>query len=153
MPPLENFSVRTPHLYFFDPQHATQVLEDLLNTIDLKTVLESPEVSALLPIPVAIVIGRVLGAWLQSFHLWVSEPAQAVLKYVSGDNSPMRKTRYAISYGAFLDVVKRFPDVWEGKQEVLEQVRDMAIAEYAKTSHDSPGKNWGLIHGDFWTGK
>jgi hypothetical protein len=152
-PPLENFLVRTPRLHYFDPKTATQVLEDLVGTIDLKTVLQSPEVSVLLPPLFAVTIGRVLGSWLRSYHSWVSEPAQAGLKDVPGDNESMRKIRFDISYGAFLDVVQKFPAVWEGSQKLLEQVRDMAITEYAKISKDSREKGWGLIHGDFWTGK
>jgi hypothetical protein len=152
-PPLEDFLVRTPRLHYFNPETATQVLEDLVCTIDLKTVLESPEVSVLLPPLIAVTVGRVLGSWLESFHLWVSEPGQATLKDVLGDNEPMRKIRYDISYGAFLDIVQKFPDIWEGSKKTLEQVRGMATAEYAKTSKHSAEKNWGLIHGDFWAGK
>jgi hypothetical protein len=152
-PPLENFLVRTPRLHYFDPKTATQVLEDLVGTIDLKTVLESPEVSVLLPPLIAVTVGRVLGSWLRSFHSWVSEPAQVGFKNVLGDNEPMRKIRYGISYGAFLDIVQKFPDIWEGSKKTLGQVQGMATAEYVKTSKDSTEKNWRLIHGDFWTGK
>ncbi|KAI9678372.1 MAG: hypothetical protein M1822_008018 [Bathelium mastoideum] len=64
----------------------------------------------------------------------------------------MRKLRYAISYGAFIDVVQKFPQIWEPKKKALEEVRDMATAEYAKTPQDNVDENWGIIHGDFWTG-
>jgi hypothetical protein len=29
----------------------------------------------------------------------------------------------------------------------------MAIADYANTSEGKVGKDWGIIHGDFWSGK
>jgi hypothetical protein len=144
-PPVKNFSIRTPRLY--------QFLEDLTDTIDVKTVLESPEVSNVLSGSISTAMGHAVGAWLWSFHSWVSEPAQSGLEKVMGDNTPMRKIRYAISYGAFLDVVQKFPEIWEAKKKALEEVRDMATEEYAKTPQQNPGKNWGIIHGDFWAGK
>ena len=42
-PLVESFSIRTPRLYLFDRKTDTQVLEDLADTIDVKTVLESPK--------------------------------------------------------------------------------------------------------------
>jgi hypothetical protein len=65
----------------------------------------------------------------------------------------MRKIRYAISYGAIIDIVQKFPEIGEEKKEVLEEVRDMATAEYEKSPQENIGGNWGIIHGDFWTGK
>jgi hypothetical protein len=67
----------------------------------------------------------------------------------------MRNIRYTISYDAFIDVVQNFPDIWEreGHRRALEEVRDMATAEYAKTTEDKAGNNWGIIHADFWSGK
>jgi hypothetical protein len=152
-PPVDNVSVRTPRLYQFDRKTDTHVLEDLADTIDVKTVLELPEVSTVLPPSVSNAVGHAIGAWLRSFHSWVSEPAQASLEKLMGNNAPMRKLRYAISYGSFLDVVKKFPKIWEAKKKTLEKVRDMATAEYAKTPQDNAEKNWGVIHGDFWAGK
>jgi hypothetical protein len=65
----------------------------------------------------------------------------------------MRKIRYTISYGAFIDVVKKFPEIWEARKEVLEEVRDMATLEYAKPLQNGAEKHLGIIHGDFWAGK
>ncbi|KAM5496379.1 hypothetical protein McaMca56_004548 [Microsporum canis] len=106
---VDNIHLRTPRLYLFDEKTNTQVLEDLVSTIDLKTVLESPTASTALPHPFATGIGHALGAWLQSFHTWVSEPAPAALLKDLGDNEPMRKIRYSISYGAFTNIVQKFP--------------------------------------------
>jgi hypothetical protein len=103
--------------------------------------------------PISIAIGHALGRWLHSFHSWSSKPAQAELRRVMADNKPMRQIRYSISYGAFVDVVRKFPEVWGPNQKVLGEVRDMAIAEYANTSKGKVGEDWGIIHGDFWSGK
>jgi hypothetical protein len=150
---VEHASVRTPCLYYFDRKTATQVLEDLTDAIDLRTLLESQDVLTILSTSISTSVGHALGAWLRSFHSWVSEPAQAGLKQLVGKNAPMRKIRYAISYGAIIDIVQKFPEIWEEKKEVLEEVRDMATAEYEKSPQENIGGNYGIIHGDFWTGK
>jgi fructosamine-3-kinase len=150
---VDNLSLRTPHLYRFDRKTNTQILEDLADTIDVKSVLESSTASSVLSWSISTAIGRVLGAWLRSFHSWASEPAQAGLRRDMGNNEPMRKLRYAISYAGFVDVVRKFPQLWEAHGKALEEVRDMATAEYAKTIQENAEEMWGLIHGDFWSGK
>nr|QCL09110.1 DmxR19 [Cryptosporiopsis sp. 8999] len=149
---VDKFYLRTPHLYLFDQKTNTQVLEDLSGMIDMKAALESPTAPSILTQSISTDIGRSLGAWLRSFHSWASEPAQAGLQREMGENKPMRKIRYSISYGAFIDVVQKFPEIWEGCKKALEEVRDMATAEYAKNIEDKVGENWGIIHGDFWSG-
>jgi hypothetical protein len=146
---LSNTLVKTPQLYHFDPTTGTQVLEDLTDTSDLKTVLESPHVTAVLPPSIAETMGCALGAWLQGFHSWAAEPAQVKLDKVIGGNASMRELRYSISYGAFMEIVQKFPDIWYANKTTLEEVVTMAKAEYAM----STGQNWGIIHGDFWSGK
>jgi hypothetical protein len=148
-----NLSLRTPHLYLFDRKTNTQILEDLSDTIDVKTVLESPIASSVLSHSISPTMGRALGVWLRSFHAWISEPAQTGLYRDMADNEPMRKIRYATSYGAFINVVQKFPEIWEARRKALEEVRDMATAEYAKTPQDNVGEKGGVIHGDFWAGK
>lgn len=148
-----NFSLRAPRLYQFDHTTNTQILEDLSDTIDIKTVLESPTAWSVLPRSISTSIGSALGTWLQSFHLWASAPAQATLRGSMGNNQAMRKIRYMISYGAFVDVVRKFPEIWETHSKGLQEVKNMAIAEYSKAAQEKAEENWGLIHGDFWSGK
>jgi hypothetical protein len=148
-----NFPIRSPLLYHFDRETRIQVLEDLVDTMDLKTVLESPKVLTLLPASVSTAMGYALGAWLRSFHSWVSAAAQAGLTKIICDNTPMRKIRFAISYGAFTNVIQKFPEIWEAEKQALEEVEDMATLEYAKTPQTNAEGSWGVIHGDFWTGK
>ncbi|TAQ85260.1 hypothetical protein B7494_g6422 [Chlorociboria aeruginascens] len=149
---IDNLCLRTPHLYLFDGKINTQVLEDLSGTIDMTKVLKSPTALSVLPQSISTTIGRVLGTWLRSFHSWASEPAQADLQRVMVDNKPMRQIRYAVSYGAFTEIVRKFPEVWERNKTALEEVRDMATVEYAKTTEENAGEDWGIIHGDFWSG-
>lgn len=100
-------------------------------------------------------IGRDVGSWLRSFHEWsFSSSSSADLKDV-GDNEPMRKLKYAITYDSFLKVLENsFPDLLEGHKPTLEQVKEVATKEFEKTSANGDASaDWGLIHGDFWTGK
>lgn len=65
----------------------------------------------------------------------------------------MRKLKLQITYDAFLGVLDRFPNVTEGVRDTLEQVKAMASEEFA-TGRDGVGReDWGIIYGDFWTGK
>ncbi|OKL63122.1 hypothetical protein UA08_01252 [Talaromyces atroroseus] len=145
-------SVRTPHLYHFDQKQNTQILEDLADTIDLKTVLVSPEAGIVLPQSTSTAIGRAVGAWLRAFHSWTAQPAQANLHKEMAVNEPMRKLRYQISYGAFADVVQKFPDIWVEYGSILNQVQEMAAQEYSQSICDQGVEDWGIIHADFWAG-
>lgn len=156
-----------PHLYLFDRETNTQVLEDIPGVVDLKTlfVLSSPDASdVLLSRPLATSVGRALGSWLRAFHAWASAPAQRhhLLRARSaevGTNEPMRELKYRITYDSFIGVLEQFPDVLRVDHHrealLLQEVKNMALKEFEKTeSDDGDGsEDWGLIHGDLWTGK
>ncbi|KAI9706172.1 MAG: hypothetical protein M1820_004933 [Bogoriella megaspora] len=91
-------------------------------------------------------MGHALGVWLRTFHSWVSEPAQIDMQKTIGKNKSMRQLKYKISYGAFLGVIQKFPEIWERYSKVLEEVRDMAAAEYTESVQDNAENNWQIIH-------
>jgi hypothetical protein len=66
--PSENISIRTPCPYHFNRKTATQILEDLNDTVDIKTVMESPGVSAVFSPSMLTRMGHILGVWLRTFH-------------------------------------------------------------------------------------
>ncbi|KAI1644676.1 kinase-like domain-containing protein [Daldinia loculata] len=146
--------VKAPRLHLFIRDANVQVLEDFPAAVDLKNILVSPTANSILTAPVAMSIGYDVGSWLRLFHTWTSS-SNAELKAI-GDNEPMRKLKYAITYDSFLKVLENnFPDLLEGHRSTLEQVKDTATNEFQKTSRDGDGgegEHWGLIHGDFWTG-
>lgn len=147
--------VKVPHLYQFDKETKTQVLEDFPVAIDLKSVLVSSAPNSTLSQSLSITIGHALGSWLQSFHTWTSAPSQADLLTKIGDNEPMRKLKFRITYDSFIDEIERFPEVLGVNKEILEKVKGMAIREFEKMAGDllGVGDEWGIIHGDFWSGK
>lgn len=49
-----------------------------------------------------------------------------------------------------LDTSANFPEILEESRVVFEEVHNFAAAELKKEDHDD---KYGLIHGDFWTGK
>ncbi|KAI1423425.1 kinase-like domain-containing protein [Xylaria sp. FL1777] len=144
--------VKAPRLYLFIRDRNIQVLEDFPAADDLKTVLVSPARNQILTKPVAVSLGHDIGRWLRSFHDWSMSPNTRLKDF--GDNEPMRKLKYAITYDAHLRVLEtNFPDLLDGHQLALQQVKEAAAKEFEKTSKDGyVDKNWGLIHGDFWTG-
>jgi hypothetical protein len=65
----------------------------------------------------------------------------------------MRKLKFLITYERFIQVLRNFPDILEGHRKTLEDVKDLAVKEFEKNIGDEGGDNWGILHGDFWTGK
>lgn len=65
----------------------------------------------------------------------------------------MRKLKYLITYDAFIGNLEQFPDVLQDYKQVLNDLKLMASKEFEKTAGDGEGEEWGIIHGDFWTGK
>lgn len=148
-----NASVKVPHLFMFDSETNTQVIEDFPSAVDLQTVLISPTINNTLSEVLSTSIGRALGLWLRYFHNWTSAPLQADLRAKIEGNEAMRKLKYLISYETFVQVLEQFPEILAGNREIMEKVKNMAAKEFQKTAEDGPGEDWGVIHGDFWSGK
>lgn len=144
--------VQTPRLYSFDRETHTQILEDLVGTTDLTTILESSSVDHTLPGSSSQSVGRALGSWLRSFHDWASAPAQRELVAQVGPNEGMRQLKCIITYDSFIEILERHPEVIEGHKDTLEHVKAAMKYEFERpvTVED---ENCGLIHGDFWGGK
>jgi thiamine kinase-like enzyme len=160
-----NVLVRTPHLFHFDQDRNTQILEDLPDALDLKRTLlllppssqqrqyASPgsSIPGISSFP-AMSIGHALGTWLASFHAWTSLPAQSNLRTEIRKNEDMKTLKHRINYVDLLRMVEKFPEILEGSRSILESVSDMAAKELAERD-DGEGEEFGIIHGDFWTGK
>lgn len=160
------FTAKAPRLLWFDRATNTQVLEDFPDAIDLKAKLLSSAVQSQEkkhPLAENVQLGRsigvALGAWLRSFHSWTSErgPARSSLRQAIANNEPMRKLKRQITYDALVRVVSQFPEALGDQLSVLEEVQAAAAAEFDKRppveSDDGEDNNWGIIHGDFWSGK
>jgi len=147
-------NIKIPRLLMFDQERNTQVLEEYPGTEDLTSFLRArssrDDASRK---SLASSIGRRLGLWLRTFHNWASSPSQADLRgFITNDS--MRDLKQRISYGSFLRVLETScPSLLLGTRERLEKVRDMASKEFYLPAGDDGGSNWGLIHGDFWSGK
>ena len=139
----------------FDRERNIQVIEDIPNSLDLKSILVSPETNSLLTRPFATSIGQEIGSWLSSFHNEALAPAKADLRAEIGKNEPMRKLKYRITYDLFIGVLGNFPELVEGWRETLEDVKEMATREFKKLAAEPEEgrEEWGIIHGDFWAGK
>ncbi|RYC61629.1 peptidase [Xylaria longipes] len=143
--------IKAPRLHLFIRDYNIQILEDFPATVDLKSLFVSPTADSILTSSLAASVGHDIGSWLRSFHDWSMSP-NGRLKHI-GDNEPMRKLKYAITYDAYLKVLDdHFPDLLEDYRPLLEQVQNVASNEFEKASEDRHGDNWGPIHGDFWTG-
>ncbi|KAI0904502.1 hypothetical protein F4823DRAFT_614746 [Ustulina deusta] len=127
--------VKTPRLYLFIRDANIQVLEDFPASDDLKSIFVSPARNQILTAPVAASIGHNIGAWLRSFHDWSMSPNTRLKDF--GDNEPMRKLKYAITYDSYLRVLEtNFPYLLDGHREALLQIKEVATKEFERTSND-----------------
>ncbi|KAJ6141587.1 hypothetical protein N7470_009977 [Penicillium chermesinum] len=129
----ENVSVKAPRLLHFDREANTQVLEDLPDSVDLKNFLISAlsrEVSK----PTARSLGKALGP--------------LPLKKSLADNK-LKGLKHYINYSMLLETIPNFPDILKADASTFARVRDYAAAE---PQEDDPNADYGIIHGDFWTG-
>jgi hypothetical protein len=147
-----NIQVKAPRVYFFDRETYTQVLEDFSDTIDLTTVLESPNLDQTLPGSSPASVGRALGSWLRLFHTWASAPAQNSLLAQIGPHQAMRQLKCLITYDSFIEILQRYPETMEGYKDTLEKVRATMKYEFERPATEGDEVR-GLIHGDFWAGK
>jgi len=148
--------VKTPRLHLFLRDANTQVLEDFQGTTDLKNIVVS---NSDFKAEVAASVGYRMGSWLRRFHDWSTSPNMHINRLGGvkiGHNEPMRQLKYDITYGSILKILgNNFPDLLEGFRPALEEVVDEATKKFETilSGDRAEDKNWGLIHGDFWSGK
>ncbi|KAK8020234.1 hypothetical protein PG990_005372 [Apiospora arundinis] len=143
--------VRVPQLYHYDRETHTQVLQDFAGTKDLTTILQSVNIEQNLPGSSPRAVGHALGSWLRMFHQWASMPAQKALLEKLGPNQGMRQLKSLITYGSFIEILERHPEVIEGHKNTLEDVQAAMKQEFERPPIDGDSTR-GLIHGDFWSG-
>ncbi|PYI04232.1 hypothetical protein BO78DRAFT_174603 [Aspergillus sclerotiicarbonarius CBS 121057] len=140
--------VKTPYLFTFNRETNTAVVEDLPDSLDLKSFLISTSASTSVSHEWAFSIGRALGAWLRSFHLWADQKAQAGVAADMEKNQSMRDLKFTVNYDTLMNTINRYPAILGDYRDVLSKVRDMAAAELSRKDE----KGFGIIHGDFWSG-
>jgi hypothetical protein len=67
-----------------------------------------------------------------------------------GQNEPMRRLKYLVNYGTFIEILQNFPDIAGSSENLtkLQAVRDMAAKELERPpTHGDQFQ--GLLHGDF----
>lgn len=146
--------VRVPQLYHYSRETHTQIIQDFTDTTDLTTVLQSSPTSAgqILPGLSPRTVGQALGSWLRAFHDWSSMPTQRALQAQVGPNPGMRRLKCLITYGSFIEILERHPELLEGCKDTLEEVRATMKQEFEWPPAEGDEAR-GLIHGDFWSGK
>jgi tRNA A-37 threonylcarbamoyl transferase component Bud32 len=149
-------TVRTPRLYHYDQQTYTQVMEHLADSKDLKSWLLSEQGGQSTSQASARAIGHALGAWIGAFHAWGSQEQQAALRGKMMQNIAMQKLKNMVNYEKLPTMVDTYPHILESSRAIFEQARDRAAAELSSSSStaasDTQNEDYGLIHGDFWTG-
>ncbi|KAJ5818809.1 hypothetical protein N7474_004400 [Penicillium riverlandense] len=144
----ESFTVKTPRVFHFDRETNTQIMEDLPNSLDLKNFLLS-KLAQDVSESSARSLGCSLGSWLRSFHEWGIKKEQTETRELLNQNGTMKDLKFYVNYSMLLDTMANFPDILEESRGVFEEVHKFAAAELKQEDNDD---EYGLIHGDFWTG-
>ena len=152
-PSSHGVAVAVPQVYHFDEELRIQVIENLYPAVDLAS-LVSPTVSR--NTLDATNIGVAVGSWLRAFHGWTSSSEQVELRReISGRCRPMRDLKRMITYDNLFGVLQRFPAILQKHEVALKQVEQLADIEFKQqpVNDEEIDDAWGIIHGDFWTGK
>ncbi|KAL4763513.1 kinase-like domain-containing protein [Aspergillus foveolatus] len=145
-------TVKSPKLLHFSRSTYTQVMEDLPDSVDLKTFLLSFDVSERVSREWVLSISRTIGSWLRLFHVWSIHPAQAEFAKQLAENTVMRDLKFSINYDSLVSMIDAFPDILGDSHtsSVFQRVRDAAAAELEDA--DTQDGTIGPIHGDLWSG-
>lgn len=141
------FIVKTPKLLYYDRDTNTQVYEYCSNSIDAKTYA----LQFWSPTPTeaqeqCVILGKSLGSWLRQFHNWADSPEQEAFRAIVAQNTSMQRVKNIINYSNSLNMAQKHPEILGDTIDVLQAIAVMATEE-KETSF-----NFGVIHGDFWTG-
>ncbi|PWY79817.1 phosphotransferase enzyme family protein [Aspergillus eucalypticola CBS 122712] len=141
----QEVTVKTPRLFSFNRQTNTAVIEDLPDSLDLKSFLISTAASNNVTQEWASSIGRALGNWLRSFHHWAENEAQSGIAAEMDKNQYMRDLKFMVNYDALVNTIDKYPTILGDSRDVFSNVREMAAAELSRKN----GNGFGIIHGDF----
>ncbi|KAL4960165.1 uncharacterized protein BDV14DRAFT_183230 [Aspergillus stella-maris] len=142
-------TAKTPKIYHFNRSSHTQIMEDLPDSLDLKSFMLLRGVAESISRDWASSLGETLGTWLKSFHIWINHPQQGLIKGEFGESAFMRDLKFAVNYNGLLSKIEVFPEILERSREIFQQVRDFAKSE---TEAEPDGLGIGAMHGDFWSG-
>jgi len=70
-----------------------------------------------------------------------------------GENRPMRDLKRMVTYDTIIPVLENYPELLAGCRGTLETLAAVLGKEFEKSPGAEADENWGMIHGDFWSGK
>jgi hypothetical protein len=65
----------------------------------------------------------------------------------------MWQLKYRVTYGMVLNGLERFPQILKPYREPIEALVKRAKLDFRKMPNTDDEDDWGIIHGDLWTGK
>ena len=141
--------VRTPKLLHFSSESNTQVLEYLAGSVDLKTYIlkhfsATRDASRRAP---CTDLGASIGAWLRSFHHWVTLREQHAMQDIARSNEAMQRLKFKLYYERLVETIDDYPSILEGTRRTFEEIRNQEAERLKDPKHLQ------VIHGDLWTGK
>jgi hypothetical protein len=146
--------VFTPQDLLYLPSPKIQIIEDLRPTLDCARLLTSPDSDV--PLSIWSAVGLALGEWLHALHHWTQEPEQSELRNRMRGNVASHDLKRRTTYATIDDIATTFPTITEEYLDVLREVRVRAEREHEEAMQGKvveEAESYGIVHGDFWTGK
>ncbi|KAJ5523647.1 hypothetical protein N7513_013191 [Penicillium frequentans] len=112
----ENITVKTPRILHFDKEANTQVMEDLPNSLDLKSFLS--DLAKGVSEAAGHALGRSVGTWLRTFHDWAGKPEQGECRSLLAQNESMKQLKFYVNYSMLMDTIADFPGILENSRGV-----------------------------------
>ena len=136
--------IRSPKLYHFFQDANAQIMEDVADSTELKRHLLTGKVSS----EEAVAVGAALGSWTRQFHLWGSMPEQEHLRSILSSSKTGPDFKHALNYRRLTATVDKFPAMLGESRGLFEEVSTAMSPEVL-----GKASGFGIIHGDFWSGK
>jgi len=147
-------SVFTPLNLLYLPSPKIQIIEDVHPALDYASLLMATNTD--IPLSVWSAVGLALGEWLHALHHWTQEPAQSDLRNRMEGNVASHDLKWRTTYATIVDIVTTVPAITEDHLDVLREVRARAEREHEEAMQGQVAEDmelYGIVHGDFWTGK
>ncbi|KAK5990622.1 4-hydroxytryptamine kinase-like protein [Cladobotryum mycophilum] len=139
----DEVEVAVPHVYKFDAESDTQILEDVTGYITVWEFLAS-RCTQSTSSAFTTRLGFRLGSWVGDLHAWGEGRSPAEIVGGIRENQEAQDGSFDFYYGNPIRRVELFPHLLGDCKEVLEQIRDRAAREQKSRT----GKNFGFVHGD-----
>lgn len=136
-------TVTTPRAFEYFPPTNTSVIQHIGNSTTIKAALLEESI----PLTIANTLGRALARYSLELYSWSRDSSQAALRNKVSAVEWSKEISFAVTYGHILQVADLYPSILNPHRDAMKK-----LFERAKKDYFEENEEWGMIHGDYWTG-